>query len=747
MATADELLSAAISGDSKIFVIDHYTRTINIPKSITNLGVESDDEVLRLHFSMPRYFGKTDLSKFAIRINYMNARGEDDVYKVTDAEVVGDDITFSWLVGPSATEYRGNTKFNVCMVITDANSVIQQEYNTTIATLPVLEGLECDERIVSEYSDILQQWENRLFGIADTEEAKLTTKSEEEQENIANKGAEVLASIPEDYTSTYKLAHDSVRTRANAIICSAEGDVVRITDGSDDYLRGLRIFGKTTQTNTTGAQLFDESTLITGYYANTEGGWVNTSSTVYRTIEIDIKNPGTYCISFGGMVAFIRENGNTINETGTTRVVELEAGVYRLSFRKHPSANWDNGYSIMFNAGATPLPYEQYSGGYVSPSPNWSQPLNSVGAAGLVGIATYGSKNLLNITTGGSAAGVTETVVNGLVSFSGTATGNGGRTAWKRSDVITLYPGVYHLSMNVPEGIAGEPCLTINNDTNIIAGEGRFTVYETTDVYLGFNYVADTIYNAKNVQVQLELGEEATDYEPYKSTQITNFAAPNVLPSIPVTTGGNYTDANGQQWICDEIDFARGVYVQRVYKLTVSEGTNWMTSGYKTANYNAFYRPNYSIPFMMKGTNNPILSTHFVTAEDGYSDCVHVAGGLNNQEIYYFVSNVDYPDTDVWSEYVVAQAEAGKPIEVQYILETPVETALTQEELEKFKMVSSIYPNTIVINDIGAWMEVTYNADTMTFLENLPKATDAQVAAAVDAWLTAHFTTAEGVSF
>ena len=41
---------------------------------------------------------------------------------------------------------------------------------------------------------------------------------------------------------------------------------------------------------------------------------------------------------------------------------------------------------------------------------------------------------------------------------------------------------------------------------------------------------------------------------------------PNGLPGIPVTSGGNYTDPGGQQWVCDEVDLERGVRVQRVDK-------------------------------------------------------------------------------------------------------------------------------------------------------------------------------------
>ena len=47
--------------------------------------------------------------------------------------------------------------------------------------------------------------------------------------------------------------------------------------------------------------------------------------------------------------------------------------------------------------------------------------------------------------------------------------------------------------------------------------------------------------------------------------QSMTITTPNGLPGIPVSSGGNYTDANGQQWICDEKDMARKVRIQRVY--------------------------------------------------------------------------------------------------------------------------------------------------------------------------------------
>ena len=67
MATAEELLSGVATVD-KTLVISNDLRTISIPSSVPNLGVESDDDVLRLNFKMPLYIGDIDLSTFSIRM-------------------------------------------------------------------------------------------------------------------------------------------------------------------------------------------------------------------------------------------------------------------------------------------------------------------------------------------------------------------------------------------------------------------------------------------------------------------------------------------------------------------------------------------------------------------------------------------------------------------------------------------------------------------------------------------------------
>lgn len=143
--------------ETEVCTIDNDLRTITIPSGLQTVGVESDEDVRRLNFRMPKQYGEVDLSEFNIRINFVNANNSGDVYVVTDKAISGDNITFSWLVGRNALAYRGSIRFIVCLKKADAEGVVQQEFNTTIAQLTVLEGLETTEAVVAENPDIIEQ--------------------------------------------------------------------------------------------------------------------------------------------------------------------------------------------------------------------------------------------------------------------------------------------------------------------------------------------------------------------------------------------------------------------------------------------------------------------------------------------------------------------------------------------------------------------------------------------------------------
>lgn len=158
MDLEEALAKADVSAEeTEICTIDNGLRTITIPSGLQTVGVESDEDVRRLYFQMPKQYHEVDLSGFNIRINFMNANNSGDVYAVTDKAISGDNITFSWLVGRNALAYKGNIRFIVCLKKTDAEGVVQKEFNTTLAQLTVLEGLETTEQVIQENPDIIEQ--------------------------------------------------------------------------------------------------------------------------------------------------------------------------------------------------------------------------------------------------------------------------------------------------------------------------------------------------------------------------------------------------------------------------------------------------------------------------------------------------------------------------------------------------------------------------------------------------------------
>lgn len=167
MATADELLAESGEAIEEVLVIDLNTRIISIPASIKVLGVEADDDVKRLQFSVPRYYGELDLSEFVICVNFTNARNNEDLYPVDDLTIsdTGDTMTFSWLVDRSAFTYDGKVSFSVCMKLFDETGIVVKELNTTIAQLPVLPGLETSKAVVENNPSAFDAVLYRLYAI------------------------------------------------------------------------------------------------------------------------------------------------------------------------------------------------------------------------------------------------------------------------------------------------------------------------------------------------------------------------------------------------------------------------------------------------------------------------------------------------------------------------------------------------------------------------------------------------------
>ena len=213
-------------------------------------------------------------------------------------------------------------------------------------------------------------------------------------------------------------------------------------------------------------------------------------------------------------------------------------------------------------------------------------------------------------------------------------------------------------------------------------------------------------------------------------SQSLTLSTPNGLPGIPVSSGGNYTDAKGQQWVCDEIDLGRGKYVQRVAEKDVYTSQNkWDGKGLwgNNDNYNtlAFYS-------YINGTSGEKdwdaikycgLSNYFVITTNLFN--TSVIGFSMGDYMPFRVPRSLLPDWDEnnpssepWVNWLRKRKEAGNPLLIQYALKTPIERGLTPEEIAAYKALRTYSPTTVVSNDAGCHMETTYTADTKTYIDN-----------------------------
>lgn len=274
MATVDEILETmsevAVSTD-EMLVIDPNTRQISVPGSELVFGVESDTNSERKYFLCPRYVGNgVDLATCFLRVNFRNANGEIDAYLVDDVEVSGDNITFSWVLSRKVTLYKGQVVFVICATHPGGTGTKMVEWNTTLTNGVVLEGLEPDQDIienntkdvVTELLDMMNVQKSTILDTGageiervqmagDTQVANVNTAAKAAETASVNeieaKGVNTLDSIPDDYTALSEAVEGLTRATAPGIVCEASGTSVYVEDASDQAVRGLRLFGKSTQ--------------------------------------------------------------------------------------------------------------------------------------------------------------------------------------------------------------------------------------------------------------------------------------------------------------------------------------------------------------------------------------------------------------------------------------------------------------------------------------------------------------------
>ena len=473
----------------------------------------------------------------------------------------------------------------------------------------------------------------------------------------------------------------------------ASGTTIIINDATEGRpFRGLRVFGRTEQVRTEGAQLLDESKVEQNNfrafkYINLSVG--EGSFTLSSNIPKSPTDSSAYIMLISGNVQEISPENTTATNgvyKGQSRTFPSINGYVTIAYRNDSYANNIinfNGYWYMLNKGAEEKPYEPYTGGKPSPSPEYPQEIVSAGEGGSVEVDVRG-KNLLPFPY---ADGMTKTT-NGITftvntDRSITCTGTAINQAFfnLNRQKYTENPTDFNKYYSAVDCRYDHS----NNITHISVSKSE-------------GYINKTIY-----PMVVKKGETNLEYEPPRIPQSLTLQTPNGLPGVPVSKDGNYTDSNGQQWICDEVDLERGKYVQRVAIEKNNGGWELKPSSDISGRF-----------FQSRLTNT--FQTAARTAVCNIASFTSWGAPVNDK--YAFALNIKFiyfsppKGAEITAEKLNAKLNSlSFPVVVVGELATPIERDLTPEEIAAYKALRTYGPTTVVSNDAGAEMEITYRKD------------------------------------
>ena len=237
------------------------------------------------------------------------------------------------------------------------------------------------------------------------------------------------------------------------------------------------------------------------------------------------------------------------------------------------------------------------------------------------------------------------------------------------------------------------------------------------------------ISNMASENMCLTWNASSPDYEPYRE-QLLTLPAPTGLPGIPVTSGGNYTDQSGQQWVCDEADLERGVKVQRIASFVINA---------KNAN-NIFVTNEYT---RVTVATNARLKTSQKTNRDTrvercvfcealpwsantWASTVNCVGFVENDSVDFTIGNsylgLNEASTDDERKTALVKYFTDNPCRVVCRIATPIETPLTPAEIAAYKALTAYGPDTVVQAGDGAGIKLGYQRDVNIAIKKLEDA-------------------------
>lgn len=485
---------------------------------------------------------------------------------------------------------------------------------------------------------------------------------------------------------------------ALAIKNQASGEVpIIITDSAEYPIQDMGMNGWTEQQSTTGAQLFDiddnvfEKDILSFTCHLIEGETYTISISGNVKIRIKISNAG----SGHNSVNFIIDGSQSFQMKRNENIPEsLEQHIYFFLIVDNADVSVTDismikDLNIMLNSGSTALPYEPYTGGQPSPSPDYPQEIVSAGKYNeetqkwKYEVKVQG-KNYLDIgtITFEQAKIFTANIPAGTYTFSAEVVSND--TDSTACLIMLQKNGLQLITFSVTRNSRKSSTFTIKEDADTII------LYASTGYNQGY---ADT---ATFGDVQLEIGSVATPFEPYKEPKTV------ILQSDrPLTKWDRLEKRDGQWgWVYKSKETILNGDVKFNKYLESQDDTN------------TFYSTRATHDTCAGGKK--LFADKLKAVETAYASPIPylISGHPTLDEYIYITVPSDIETPEDFSMFL-----ESNPVKVWYESIEENFVPLTASEQEQMNSLHTNRPTTVLMNDQGCEMSLEYVADTKNYID------------------------------
>ena len=655
----------------------------------------------------------------------------------SNAKGSADNASVSAKEAKDAAVKAGTSESNAKEAENNINSAVTEFEQTKRESLTEIGNLTTNSK--KEISDLTDAKKTELNKINDdiTQNAgelkeAIVNAADAKKEEINQKGLEVLQSLPEDMG----------KIQDTTLIKSTEsGTEINLTDSSDMNIQELHLFGKSEQKTTKGIQLLNLKDAKGGtgdgvtYTPNGDGSFKKTGTATGQAGNIWLK--GNYysdlenktpiitlevgksyyikdCAIFQGQTIIVSGNGQVINVTGEKYPEGIKiTGIRNTGFTLNKTYN-EVIYPIVAES-STAVDWEEYTGGQPSPNPDYPQGMNCVKNP----VIKIAGKNLLDCSNKEFS---TKCYINEKANILGRALQNNSELGY----CFPVTQGKYNIfaSTNFRTAFSREKLDENANGTINVSGvattKAKATIEAKEDGYI---YVCNSTDFYKNEKKLMISKMEANEYEEYKEIQ----------------TAQPTCELNGIDDVRDELIVradGTGTLIQRIYRIK-----------------------NYIFPLSSAGKDDTAQKTVLY-----YSRIVGapIALATNFEQERVMCNKLRWAQHNIWGNavndkpYLIeiystseslppqmvirvpkdidVEEFVGSGLDIQYKIKKPIVTNLSAEEVQKILALHTNKPNTTIWNDQDAEMQVTYVADTKSYIDKkFKELSDAIVVSASEA--------------